>query len=198
MARPKEFDTNAVVQDAMEAFWKRGYAATSVSDLLEETGLNRGSLYGSFGDKHRLFICALDRYDEQVWAKIREAMDQPGPARRVIEQWMRNYAESCTGTEGRQGCLLCKAAMELVPHDPEVAAWMQRIGRRNERYLARLVERGQREGDIPTSLDARALSRFLWNALAGLRLMGATSPTRRAVRETIELVLQVLDSQGAK
>jgi TetR/AcrR family transcriptional repressor of nem operon len=198
MARPKEFDTDLVVQDAMEAFWKRGYAATSVSDLLEETGLNRGSLYGSFGDKHRLFLSALDRYDEQGWAKIREALDRPGPARRVIERWMSELAESCSGTEGRQGCLLCKAAMELVPHDAEVAAWMQRVGRRNERYLARLIQRGQFEGDIPSNLDAKAVSRFLWNALAGLRLMGATSPTRRAVRETIELVLRILDTQGAK
>src|SRR5580700_6499926 len=100
MPLPKEFDANLVVQDAMTAFWERGYAGTSVNDLLEETGLNRGSLYGSFGDKHRLFLTALDRYDEQGWAKIREALDQPGPARHVIEQWMRNYAESCTGTEG--------------------------------------------------------------------------------------------------
>jgi len=197
MARPKEFDADVVVQDAMEAFWKRGYAATSVSDLLEETGLNRGSLYGSFGDKHHLFLTALDRYDEQGWAKIRETLDRPGPARQIIEDWMRGFAESCTGDEGRHGCLLCKAAMELVPHDAQVAAWMRRVGRRNERYLAQLIERGQREGDIPAGLDARAVSRFLWNALAGLRLMGTTSPTRRAVRETIELVSRIFETQGA-
>ncbi len=196
MARPKEFDTNVVVQDAMEAFWTRGYAGTSVNDLLEETGLNRGSLYGSFGDKHSLFLTALDRYDEQGWAKIREILDQPGRARDVIENWIRASADSCAGEDGRRGCLLCKAAMELVPHDAEVAAWMKRVGKRNARYLARLVERGQREGDIDANLDARTVARFLWNSLAGLRLMGTTSPTRREVREVIDLVLRVINCQG--
>jgi TetR/AcrR family transcriptional repressor of nem operon len=193
MARPKEFDTNAVVQDAMETFWERGYAGTSVNDLLEETGLNRGSLYGSFGDKHKLFLTALERYDQQGWARIRQTLDRPGQAREVIENWIRSYADSCTGNDGHRGCLLCKAAMELVPHDPEVAAWMRRVAKRNERYLARLVERGQREGDIDAKIDARSVARFLWNSLAGLRLMGTTSPTRREVRETIDLVLRVIE-----
>ena len=182
-----------VVQDAMEAFWTRGYAATSVNDLLEETGLNRGSLYASFGDKHRLFLTALDRYDEQGWAAIREILDRPGRAREVIENWIRAYAESCTGDEGRRGCLLCKAAMELVPQDAEVAAWMRRVAKRNARYLARLVQRGQNEGDINAKLDPAVVARFLWNSLAGLRLMGTTSPTRREVREVLDLVLRVID-----
>ena len=195
MARPKEFDSNLVVQDAMKAFWERGYAGTSVNDLLEETGLNRGSLYGSFGDKHKLFLTALDQYDQQGWSKIQETLDRPGRARQVIENWMREYADTCTGTDGRRGCLLCKAAMELVPHDPEVANWMRRVAKRNERYLARLVARGQREGDIDAKLDARTVARFFWNSLAGLRLMGTTSPTKREVREVIDVVLRVINNE---
>ena len=62
MARPKEFDPETAAQEAMEAFWERGYAATSVNDLLEEMGLNRGSLYGTFGDKKQLFLAALEKY----------------------------------------------------------------------------------------------------------------------------------------
>jgi TetR/AcrR family transcriptional repressor of nem operon len=83
--------------------------------------------------------------------------------------------------------------MELVPHDPEVAAFMRRLGKRNERFLADLVQRGQREGEIDPTLDARAVARFLWNSLAGLRLMGTTSPTRHDVREVVDLVLRVID-----
>jgi TetR/AcrR family transcriptional repressor of nem operon len=193
MGRPKEFDSATVVQDAIGAFWERGYAATSVNDLLAETGLNRGSLYGSFGDKRQLFLTALERYDRQGWDAIRAELGKDGPARAVLESWLRTHADSCYGADGRRGCLLAKAAMELVPHDPEVAAFMRRLGRRNERFLAGLVQRGQREGDIDPALDARAVARFLWNSLAGLRLMGTTSPTRHDVREVIDLVLRVID-----
>ena len=65
MARPKEFDPDLAAQEAMEAFWEHGYTATSVTDLLEEMGLHRGSLYGTFGDKKKLFLAALDKYQDQ-------------------------------------------------------------------------------------------------------------------------------------
>src|ERR1700749_3678569 len=78
MARPKEFDPGEAMREAMAAFWERGYHATSVSDLLSEMKLNRGSLYGTFGDKKRLFLATLAEYEKQSRETMRETLEQPG------------------------------------------------------------------------------------------------------------------------
>jgi TetR/AcrR family transcriptional repressor of nem operon len=194
MGRPREFDEQTVVRDAMEAFWQRGFHATSVSELLNETGLNRGSLYGSFGDKHALFMSALEQYDRQGWELLREKLLRPGPAREVIRDWLNEYADSCVGEQGRRGCLAGRAAMEVAPHDPEVAAWLRKVVRRNQRLLADLIERGQREGDFAAAMDAKTAARFLWATLAGLRMMGAVSPPAAEIREVLGLAMKVLEA----
>src|SRR5829696_8134397 len=103
MARPKQFDPDAAAQEAMEAFWERGYAATSVNDLLAEMGLNRGSLYGTFGDKKKLFLAALEKYAEQRGGEFREALARPGSAKSAIRDFIATAAETCAGKDGWRG-----------------------------------------------------------------------------------------------
>src|SRR5688572_25932418 len=146
MARPKEFDPDAAAQEAMETFWERGYAATSVNDLLAEMGLNRGSLYGTFGDKKQLFLAALEKYDEQNVVRIRDMLDRPS-ARSALRDFFTFAAEKCTSQDGRRGCLAGKAAMELAPHDKDVAAWLKKVHRRNVDLVTKTIQRGQRQGE---------------------------------------------------
>src|SRR3977135_535260 len=68
--RPREFDTDAAVARAMDVFWSCGYHGTSLPDLLEATALSRGSLYAAFGDKHGLFLRALDRYIDDALTRL--------------------------------------------------------------------------------------------------------------------------------
>jgi TetR/AcrR family transcriptional repressor of nem operon len=193
MARPKEFDPATAAQEAMEAFWERGYAATSVNDLLAEMGLNRGSLYGTFGDKKQLFLAALDRYDAQRADELREMLDRAGSARQAIIDFVHMAARCATSEEGRRGCLAGKAAMELAPHDKDIANWLRKAHRRHIDLVARTIARGQAQGEIDGSLDARAAARFLLNALAGLRLLGTMSPSESEVADVVKLTLKVLD-----
>ena len=193
MARPKEFDPSEAMQEAMEAFWQRGYHATSVNDLLSEMGLNRGSLYGTFGDKKKLFLAALDEYERQGRQKLREILEQPGPARAAIEQWVTAIADSCRGKEGQRGCLVLKAALEMAPQDEDVAAWLRRVTHEREELIATVVRRGQEEGRINPRLRPRAAARFLMSSLAGLRVLATSRPSEREVREVVELILRGLD-----
>src|SRR5215207_11183976 len=102
MARHKEFDPDAAATEAMETFWERGYAATSVNDLLAEMGLNRGSLYGTFGDKKQLFLAALDRYEAQRSVELHEMLDPDGSARAALVEFMKFAADCATSDEGRR------------------------------------------------------------------------------------------------
>ena len=193
MARPKQFDPDLAAQEAMEAFWEHGYNATSVADLLEEMGLHRGSLYGTFGDKKKLFLAALDKYQDQNVAMFRQVLDQPGSARRAIEAMLQLAVERCTGEEAGRGCLAAKAALELAPHDPDISAWIRRFHERNVDLVADTLRRGQAQGEINPALDARAVARFLLNGVAGLRLLGTTQPGAAEVQDVVRLMLKVLE-----
>ena len=192
MARPKEFDPDTATQGAMEAFWEHGYAATSVNDLLSEMGLNRGSLYSTFGDKKQLFLAALEKYDEQNVVRFRQMLDRPS-AKAALREFLTVAADKCTSEVGRRGCLAGKAAMELAPHDPDIAAWLKKKHRRNVDIVSKTIQRGQRQGEIDCAHDPRALARFLLNGLAGLRLLGTCGPSEAEVQDVLRLMLKALD-----
>ena len=177
----------------MEAFWERGYAATSVNDLLAEMGLSRGSLYDTFGDKKTLFLAALDKYEAQRGHELHNMLDRPGSAKSALVDFIHMAADCCTSEAGRRGCLAGKAAMELAPHDKDITEWLREYHRRNIALVARTVARGQQQGEINENLEPRAAARFLLNALGGLRLLGTMSPSESEVQDVVELTLKVLD-----
>jgi TetR/AcrR family transcriptional repressor of nem operon len=193
MSRPKEFDPGDAMREAMGAFWERGYHGTSVNDLLAGMKLNRGSLYGTFGDKKKLFLATLTEYEKQSREKMRQTLEQPGSARSAIEQWATEAAMVCAGESGLRGCLGVKAAMEMAPHDKEVAEWVRTVTRARDQLVAKAVRRGQSDGEINPRLDPRVVARCLNTSLAGLKVLGTAAPTDKEVREVVAMTLRILD-----
>src|SRR5436309_10098983 len=118
--RPRSFDVESAVERAMDVFWSRGYHATALPDLLRATKLSRGSLYAAFGDKHSLFLLALDRYIAIALTRMDIELD---PRREPIDglrAYLAGYVERTIGAKGRRGCLLVATAMELAGRDTEV------------------------------------------------------------------------------
>lgn len=181
------------MREAMEAFWQRGYHATSVNDLLAEMKLNRGSLYGTFGDKKHLFLATLAEYEKQSRETMRQALEQPGSPRKAIEQWAMNAATMCAGESGLRGCLGVKAAMEMAPQDKDVAEWVRTITRARDQLVAKAIRRGQEAGEINATLDARVVARALNTALAGLKVLGTAAPTVKDAQEVVSMMLRMLD-----
>src|SRR5713226_9548064 len=121
MARPKAFDRTEMLDKAMELFWCRGYEATSIHDLLEYLGINRQSLYDTFGDKHTLFLEALQRYEKRGKASMVATLEGVGSGKEAIERVFRNTIQSYAQARPRCGCFVVNSTIELAPHDPEVA-----------------------------------------------------------------------------
>ncbi len=121
VGRPREFDPEIVLDAAMQAFWAKGYEATSLADLMDATGLHKGSLYQAFGDKHSLFIQALKRYLSDMRRMKNEMMAQaatPLDGIRAVTHGMIDIADDdCTCP---RGCLAINTLVELAPHDAEV------------------------------------------------------------------------------
>src|SRR6478672_1527424 len=112
MARHKEFDCAEVLEKAMEVFWARGYEAASIQDLVEHMGINRQSLYDTFGDKHTLYLQALDRYLEVEGRKIAELLEQPGSVKRNVRRLFETAIDRSLAD--RRGCFMNNAMSELA------------------------------------------------------------------------------------
>ncbi len=192
MPRTKEFEPEAALQAAMELFWRKGYEATSMRDLLEGMGIGRGSFYDTYGDKRSLFLAALDRFERtrMKWVlEVLEGSDSPvGAIREVFER----SVEGLVGFEPRRGCLLANSAVELAPHDPEVAQRVSGYVRRTEAAFERALELARATGEIPQERDPKPLARFLVNNLHGLRVMARAGADRETLEDTVEVVLEAL------
>jgi len=121
MARHKEFDRDEALHKAMEVFWSRGYEAASVGDLVKHMGVSRQSLYDTFGDKHSLYLQALDRYREVEGRKMFELLEAPGSVKRSLRRLFEGVVECSLAGGERRGCFVGNATSELAGRCKETA-----------------------------------------------------------------------------
>ena len=122
MPRQKEFDREAALDRAMSAFWTKGYAATSVEDLVAHMGIQRGSLYATFGDKRSLFLSTLDHYQRVVTRELFEVLEAPGSGLEAIRRFFRLRVEAALDRSRPAGCLVTNSAVELSRRDRGASA----------------------------------------------------------------------------
>ncbi|CAA9399330.1 MAG: Transcriptional regulator, AcrR family [uncultured Rubrobacteraceae bacterium] len=189
MARTKEFEPERVLERAMELFWRRGYEATSLRELLEAMGIGQGSFYGTFGDKHALFLAALDRYREAAEADAVATLEDGSP-KEAIRAVFGGMVDVLAGQEEpRRGCFLANSAVELAPHDAEVGVRISRYVRRLEDTFERTIRRGQATDEIDARRDPRTLARSLVNNSLGLRVLARTGTDRRTLQDAADAAL---------
>lgn len=188
----KQFDVDRALNQAMHAFWARGYEATSVQDLVERMGINRGSLYATFGDKRALFIQALRRYDalhRQAWL---DDLARSDSARQAIEGAFEGVVATALKDGSRDGCFLVNTALELSPHDKEISGIVARGLSDMERFFRRMITEGQASGDIAPHLDPVGTARSLLALFVGLRVLSrsrAEAPLLRSIVRQVEALL---------
>ena len=193
MSRPKEFIPDVALEAAMEAFWERGYGATSVEELTARTGVQRASLYGTFGDKRHLFLAALARYQQEGLAQIRAVLETERPAAASLRAWFESVVGHATAEGGGKGCLCVNTTVELAPHDPEIAASMRAYGAQVEAMFEACVRRGQQEGGVRADLEPRAAARFLATTMLGLAVTARAAPSREALTDVVRIALAALE-----
>jgi TetR/AcrR family transcriptional regulator, transcriptional repressor for nem operon len=185
MARPRTFDETAVVEAARDRFWTSGYSATSLDDLVEATGLARGSLYNAFGDKHTLYVRAFESYCAEAVAGFSRGLDGPdGTAAERLRKVVHRMADTA-GTDSAPpvACFLAKATAELAALDPEVAAIARRTFQQLEDALVRCVTAARRAGAVPESADPRATARHILVALRGMEALAAAGVDRAVLAD---------------
>lgn len=187
--RPREFDTDAAVERAMNVFWSCGYHGTSLPDLLEATNLSRGSLYAAFGDKHALFLRALDRYIDDALARLDTELDPRKNALAGLRTCLAGYVDRTSGIAGKRGCLVVATAMELAAHDTEVEQRIRRFFKRMETRLTEALARAQAAGQLADGVEPATAARLLLCMLEGMRVVGKTSPDRTMSRAVVQTLI---------
>jgi TetR/AcrR family transcriptional regulator, transcriptional repressor for nem operon len=159
MPRPRTFDEGHVVAAARDEFWSRGYTATSVDDLTSATGLGKGSLYGAFGDKHALFMRALDDYVGTALGDVRAQLSDPKySAYDRLVRHLRAQVKAIAADKSRRGCMMAKSAAELGATDEVVEQTVERAYATWAAELADCIKEAQRDGAIDKKHDPRALA----------------------------------------
>lgn len=192
MARPREFDADIALDRAMQAFWARGYKATSLDDLCTATGLGRSSLYAAFGGKRALLHRALERYEQDALRRIRAALAQPRPVREAIAGFVDGLIDRIVAGPGRAGCFIGNCAAELSG-DRATAARVRRSLENIEAAFGEGLARAQADGELADDADIASLARFLVSGIQGLRLVGKANPDRAALTDIAAVMLRCLD-----
>lgn len=165
------FNPDDAADAAMRVFWRKGYAATSVQDLVDGTGLSRSSLYNTFESKQGLFQQALRRYHGETGA-IAALLAEEGSALERVRTLLQRIVASELQDEQASGCLVANTALELGGRDEAVTALLGEHVAVLESALMAVMQRGQQQGDIDPRHAPLALARFVVATIQGLRVMG--------------------------
>ncbi|WP_280564497.1 TetR/AcrR family transcriptional regulator [Chromohalobacter sp. 48-RD10] len=192
MARPQAFDTQEALHCAMHVFWRKGYEATSLSDLLQATGLSKSSLYATFGSKHDLMLKAFDKYRTDRQLDMSRMLDVT-PARPGIEAFFRMIVEDVRSPEQGSGCMSINQAVELAPHDTEIRRRIESDFQAIEQALAHAIGRGHADGSVTAQCPPADLAKLMVVVFPGLQVLTRSGIERSRVDEGLALILALLD-----
>ena len=174
----------------MALFWRKGYEATSISDLVSHMGINRGSIYDTFGDKQKLYYAALEHY-QQTANLLNPIAKLPSPLD-AIRQVFENLVDEAVGDNSRYGCFAVNAAVELAGLNEQIATDSKCTIEGMTSVFQDGLERAIELGELDPQHDTLALARFLVNGVLGIRTMAKMNPDRRALNDIVATTLSVL------
>lgn len=190
--RPRGFDAERALERAMQVFWKKGYEGTSLPDLENAMGINRPSLYATFGNKRQLFDKVLDRYVREL-AYAWEALEAP-TAREVAERLLLGAADMLTRPRHPHGCLMVQGALACGDGSDAVRRELSARRAANEAMLRARFQRARRDRDLPPDASAGDLARFIATVVRGMSVQAAGGATRAQLRRVARTALKAFPS----
>jgi TetR/AcrR family transcriptional repressor of nem operon len=186
------FDETAVLQNAMDLFWEKGYNGTSMDELTKATGLSRSSIYNSFGDKHQLFMRSLAFYTQQQTDWILQTAGKTSSPMKRIRQVFRAAIDAILQDKRRRGCMAVNATAEMANLDDTISQFLEKNMEGMEALFLQWIKEGQAAGEITKAFSATAIARHLFNTYSGLRISGKTKPERKMLEDMVDVALSAL------
>ncbi|MBX3438521.1 MAG: TetR/AcrR family transcriptional regulator [Planctomycetaceae bacterium] len=194
VGRPRKFDPDRALDRALKVFWRKGFDGTSLSDLTEAMGINRPSLYATFGDKEALFRRAMNRYVEVHACHVRAALDEP-TVRKVVEKLWDGSIALSQNPRNPRGCFLVQGALACGDAAQPLQQAMSRQRARGEAALRTRFETAIAEGELPPHVNAADLARYVSTVSYGLAVQAAGGATTADLTATAAIALQALPDE---
>jgi TetR/AcrR family transcriptional regulator, transcriptional repressor for nem operon len=193
MPRNKAFQEDNALEKAMHVFWKKGYNATSMEDLVTAMGINRASLYDTFGDKKQLYMAALRQFQSDSQSQNSKILTQKSLSPKAqLTAILENQLEQSLQDAEQKGCMIANATAEMALLDNEVCQFVTQNKCAVEALFEKLIEDGQAKGEFYPQITPQYGAAFLVNFLNGMRVVSKTKPDEQTMRESLALALSVL------
>ncbi|BAV07376.1 transcriptional regulator, TetR family [Filimonas lacunae] len=192
--RSKDFDETEVLKKAITIFWKNGYNGTSLHDLIDGLGIARSSIYHAFGDKHGLYIKALELYQQEGTRRILAVLDNTTSVKEGIKALLDLVIGDVVARGRPKGCFKVNAEVEVASQDKPSHKLLCEDNRVIEDALYAYIQKGQHNGDINPSKDARALARFLCNTITGMRVYAKVTNDKQFFEDIAATALSLFDN----
>lgn len=196
MARPQEFDTDQALEQALVVFRRKGFVASSLTDILDATGLSKSSLYATFDSKHALFLRAFDVYRDQR-RKVVAACLRQGTARDGLEAYLRHIVQGAHEAP-RESCMTLRQTVEMSSRDTGVRARVHGDFAELLAAFTATIQRGQADGSIASRAPAEVLANTLTISALGLMVAGQTGLAPEVSDGAVTQLMNLLDAGGCQ
>lgn len=191
MGRQFEFNRDETLTKAMEVFWQKGYKATSMKDLIEEMGIQPGSIYNTFGDKHSLFIKSIKHYGQVVTSNALKILNAPGSPSENIKKFFYEMVNRPAGKKS-MGCLIVNTVVELAPHDKEAAEVVNGVLKSIENAFFKCLKKAQDLGEVSSDANISALASYYSSSTHGLLVTCKSEAPKKQMQDIVEVILSTL------
>jgi TetR/AcrR family transcriptional regulator, transcriptional repressor for nem operon len=192
IARPKAFNREKALIQALQLFWRKGYMATSLQDLVETLHLSRSSLYDTFGDKRTLFLEALKLYSERVISRMARTLNESPSVRAGIQTLFDELTAGVGSQSGAMGCFMVNSVAELVPYDPDVTEIAAAYSDALQRLLTEALTQAALQGTVASKQAPEQLAAYVFNAMQGIRILIKSGATREQAQAIGAITLDSL------
>jgi TetR/AcrR family transcriptional regulator, transcriptional repressor for nem operon len=193
MARPVEFVYEDVLSNAMEQFWREGFEASSVQKLLDVTGINRGTLYNSFGDKDTFFKSCLEHYSKLVDKDLAASLgnDELAPWA-AVEKYFDISVLNATNKRRSMGCLLVNSFCESINYDKDIQKLVKGYYASIRKAAVKRLKDAEKAGELAKGVSAELAADVLMNLLSGLRVHSREGKTSKQMAEIVGFTIKSL------
>jgi TetR/AcrR family transcriptional repressor of nem operon len=192
MAREREFDPTQALDQVVAMFWERGYSETSMEDLVDTTGVSRYGIYGTFGNKRELFIAALRRYAHVMAVDTTPGLFLPDAGLREIKGFFSAMLKRASGPESQRGCMICNTAIEIAPHDENIAAAVRALFDELTSVFTTALTNAQAAREINESLNPKATAELLVGLLQGAAVFARTGTSKARLQRYVDMAMTIL------
>ena len=196
--RPRSFDRDEALDRAVDVFWRHGYEATSISDLTEAMGISPPSLYAAFGDKEKLFMEVVDRYQRARIDAVTAAFDEAPTAKDAVQRLLTESASALAQHGGPRGCLLVMSDANCSAESCHVQEALAKRRSKMTALLKARIDRGLREGDVPAGTDTAALAEFYSVVMQGMVMLSRDRPSRKTLNAAVEAAMRAWPASASR